>query len=116
MCDNVHIDPATGKHFILGIFSNVRAREFPTKHPRMIWFLTLTDVPVGQHTLGISFGLPMGEMKQLISRDFESKSPLHRLNLINDIQNLAFEEPGSYSIVIEVDNEIVLATSLGVSN
>ena len=26
MCDAVHIDPATGKHTILGVFSNIKGR------------------------------------------------------------------------------------------
>jgi hypothetical protein len=28
-CDGVHIDPSSGKHTILGIFSNIQARHFP---------------------------------------------------------------------------------------
>jgi hypothetical protein len=114
-CDAVHIDPATGKHTILGVFSNIRARQFPVTHPRMIWFLTLCDVPAGQHKIRISVGLDATQMKPLIEQEFGSHGPLQRINLINEILNLRFPAPGDYSIIIEVDDELLLATSIGVS-
>jgi len=115
VCDGVHIDPASGKHFVMGIFSTIRVRKFPATHPRMVWFLSLSDVQVGDHSLKISIGLPMNEKKVIVERKFESQSPLHRLNLINNIQNLQFNEPGNYSIIIEIDDEHVLVTSLSVT-
>ena len=115
-CDGVHIDPGSGKHTILGVFSNIRAREFPVTHPRMIWFLTISDVPAGKHFVRITIGLDPLKMSPLIEREFESAGQLQRINLINEINNLNFDEPGDYSIVIEVDDEPLLATSITVSN
>lgn len=115
MCDGVHLDPASGKHTILGVFSNIKARAFPVVHPFMIWFITLTDVSPGEHRIRISMGLDPTNPVELIYRPFESQSPLHRINLINEIRNLTFERPGEYSILIEVDDEPLLATSLTVS-
>ncbi len=116
MCDGVHIDPSTGKHYILGTFSNIRVRNFPARHPRMVWFLTISDVSIGKHLLKISLGIPTEEQKVIVQRPFESKSPTHRINLINDIQNLGFEKPGDYSVVIEVDDDPLTVTTLTVSN
>lgn len=115
-CDGVHIDPGSGKHTILGVFSNIRARQFPVVHPFMIWFLTISDVPSGQHKIRISMGLEPNNMTPLIDRTFESQSPLQRINLINEIRNLSFSGPGDYSILIEVDDELLLATSITVSS
>jgi hypothetical protein len=115
-CDGVHIDPGTGKHTILGVFSNIRARQFPVVHPFMIWFLTISDVPPGVHKIRISMGAEPTNLTPLIDREFESQSPLQRINLINEIRNLSFDQAGDYSIVIEVDEEPLLATSLTVSN
>jgi len=115
ICDAVHIDPATGKHYLLGCFSNIRAREFPVTHGRMIWFLTLTDVPSGAHELKVLIGPNVTETKEVISRKFESQSPLHKINLINEMRNVLFEREGNYAIVIEVNNEPILVTNLGVS-
>lgn len=114
-CDAVHIDPASGKHTILGVFSNIKARAFPVMHPHMVWFLTLTDVKPGRHTIKLSLSLDPTRPAEIINREFESHSPLHRINLINEMRNLRFEEPGDYSILIEVDDEPLLATSLTVT-
>jgi len=115
-CDGVHIDPGSGKHTILGVFSNIKARAFPVTHPFMIWFMTLTDVAPGAHHVRISMGRDPTNLAELIPRPFEAQSPLHRINLINEIRNLTFEQPGEYSILIEIDDEPLLATSLTVSN
>lgn len=114
-CDAVHIDPSSGKHTILGIFSNIQARQFPVIHPHMVWFLTLTDCAPGPHHLRISMGLGAMRLAPFMERDFESPSPLHRISLINEIRNLPFPEPGEYSLLVEVDDEPLLATSLTVT-
>ena len=108
-------NPGTGKHTILGVFSNIKGRSFPVVHPYMVWFMTLTDVPTGKHRIKISMGLDPTRMGELIHREFESQSPLHRINLINELRNLTFQQPGDYSILIEVDDEPILATSMTVT-
>jgi hypothetical protein len=113
-CDGVHIDPGTGKHTILGVFSSIKAQHFPVTHPFMIWFLTVTDCSAGSHKMKISLGLDPTTMQPLLERPFETGSPLHRLNLINEIRNLTFPAPGEYSLLIEIDDEPLLATSLTV--
>ncbi len=115
-CDGVHIDPGSGKHTILGVFSNIRGRQFPVVHPFMVWFLTLSDVPAGTHRIKISMGLGASDVKPLIERTFDSQGPLQRINLINEIANLSFPRPGDYSILIEVNDELLLATSITVSS
>ncbi|MCD8481279.1 MAG: hypothetical protein LR015_00530 [Verrucomicrobia bacterium] len=116
ICDAVHVDPATGKHYIMGCFSNIRARQFPAVHARMVWFVTLCDVSIGQHQIKFSYGLDMQAMKPIMERPFESKSPVNKINLVNEIHNLKFAEPGEYIIMLEIDDEPLLITSLGVSN
>ncbi len=116
-CDSVYVDPATGKHTLLGIFSNLRAKEFPVTHPRMIWFLSFSDLTAGSHALKITIGLPMAdeEPRTIIEKTFDSPGPQHRINLINDIHNLKFETPGNYSILIEIDEQLVLASTFPIT-
>ena len=114
-CDAAHVDPASGKYTILGVFSNIKALRFPVTHPLMTWFLTLTDVSPGQHQMRLSMGLDPTQMQLLIQRPFESHSPLHRINLINEIRNLTFPTPGEYSLLVEIDEEPLLATNLTVT-
>ena len=114
-CDGVHIDPGTGKHTILGIFSHIDARQFPSVHPFMIWFLSICDCAPGKHKLRISMGLNATNPDKLLERPFESHGPLSRINLINEIRNLTFPRPGDYSLLIEIDDEPLLATNLTVT-
>lgn len=116
MCDGVHADPMTGKHTLLGVFSSIRVREFPATHPRMFWFLSLTDCSVGQHELKISFGQDMSQTQPIITREFESRNPLHKINLINELRNLTIPAEANYAIVIEVDDHPILVTNLAVGN
>lgn len=97
-CDGVHIDPGTGKHTILGAFSNINARQFPVTHPFMVWFLTLTDCSPGTHPHAALDGPRSAAHAGAHDRPFESQSPLHRINLINEIRNLTFSAPGDYLI------------------
>lgn len=114
ICDGVHIDPATGKQTILGVFSAIRGQQFPLKHPFMIWFMSLTNCEPGEHKVKISMGLDPNNATPVIDRTFQAQSPAQSINLINQINNLTIQEPGDYSIVVEIDGEILLATNLQV--
>ncbi len=115
-CDGVHMDPGSGKHTILGVFSNIKAHRFPVTHPFMVWFMTLTDCSPGEHKMRILMGLDATQVQPLIERPFESSSPLDRINLINEIRNLTFPQAGDYSLLIEIDDEPILATNLTVTD
>ena len=67
--------------------------------------------------LKISIGIPMAddEPRTIINREFDSPGPQHRINLINDIHRLKFEKPGNYSILIEIDEQVVLASTFPIT-
>lgn len=113
-CDGVHIDPVTGKQTILGVFSAIRAQQFPLKHPFMVWFMTLSNCEPGEHKVKISMGLDPNKATPVIERTFNAQTPLQNINLINQISDLTITEPGDYSIVVEIDGDIILATTLPV--
>lgn len=114
-CDGVHLDRGSGKYYLMGIFSNIRAAKFPVVHPQMFWFIILTEVTVGRHVLKISLGLPAEDPIMNLERPFVSRSPAHRLHLVNQINNLKFDKPGNYSAVVEVDEDPLLVSTFGVS-
>jgi hypothetical protein len=114
ICDNVHIDPTTGKHFILGAFTHLRSRIFPLRYPRMVFFLTVVGVAEGKHKLKITMGLPMEESVTLAEREFEVQGPMQRICLINDFQNVPFAKPGQYMISIDIDGEQFFMTTFPV--
>jgi len=43
VCDAIWRDPSTGKRTILGCFSVIGAKSFPTKHPIMSVYAAVTD-------------------------------------------------------------------------
>lgn len=115
-CDGVHLDPVSGKYYILGVFSSIRARQFPVVHPRMFWFLILTEVSTGKHRLKISLNLPTDPPKVVAAQEFASRSPLDRIHIIHEIQHLRFESEGGYALMIEVDDDPILVTTFHVSH
>lgn len=117
-CDATHADPATGKHTILGIFSSLRVKNLPAVHPRMVWFLSLSELTKGEHHLKMSIADPTGELdtRVIIDRHFDAPDPLAKVNLVNDIHRLKFVEAKNYSIVVEVDDEIVFVDSFSVKD
>ncbi len=114
-CDGVHVDPATGKFYLLGIFSGIRAQTFPCTHPRMFWFLLLTELTEGDHQLKISMGLPTEPPRTAVERNFKAQGPLQRVHLINEVKNAQFPKPENYSLIIEVDDDPLLVTNFPVA-
>ena len=57
----------------------------------------------------------MESIRKLVERPFQARNPLDKVNLINELRNLIFEQPGTYQILIEVDDEPLLVNSLTVS-
>ena len=80
----------------------------------MAWFLEISDCDTGSHAVRISMGLDPTSMRMLIERPFESQGPLSRITIVNEIRNLTFPQAGDYSLLVEVDDEPLLATSLPV--
>jgi hypothetical protein len=111
----VHLDSGSGKHTLLGVFSSIVARQFPVVHASMVWFITLGDLAAGTHRLRVLMGLDPTNPAELFHREFESQGPLQRINLINELRHTRFERAGDYSILIEVDDEPLLAASLPVT-
>jgi len=84
-------------------------------YPFMIWFLTITDCAPGPHKMKILMGHGNTNPQPLLERPFESRSPLDRINLINEIANLPFPVLGEYALLIEIDDEPLLATSITIT-
>ncbi len=61
-------------------------------------------------------GLEPTKTIPLLERPFESLDPVQRINLINEISNLCFPQPGEYCIVVEIDDEPLLVTTLAINN
>jgi hypothetical protein len=99
ICDAVHLDPGTGKAFILGCFASIGATEFPAFHPDMTVFAEVTDchgptpflvriVDVDEHSE------PVAEAQAVI----DVPDPPATAILVLRLNGLVFPEPGEYRI------------------
>ncbi|MFW6354380.1 MAG: DUF6941 family protein, partial [Verrucomicrobiota bacterium] len=61
------------------------------------------------------FGEDVSTARPLVDRAFEAESPLHKINLINEMRHVPLPRAGTYVVIIEVDNEPVMVTNLGVA-
>ena len=84
----------------------------------MIWYLALVEIPQGKHNLKIYFGIiPSEEEPRLIiDREFESQGAHKKINVINAIKSLSFDKPNSYSIIVEIDGEVVFVDTFVVQD
>lgn len=114
LCDHVYVDPSTGKHSILGSFSRIAVGKLPILYPKMFWFISLSDVDQGNHTLSFYLN-PLGSKPHLVgSREFCSRGPTFLINSITQFEDLRFEQGGEHSITVEIDGKVVHVDELDV--
>ena len=113
-CDNIHRDPSTGKYTLLGLFGGLQAVQFPLTHPRMLVFITLSDVASGDHSHRLSLSLPGQEPVWQVEQPFKSAGPLQRIHIIDQLQNVTFERDGDYGFMLEIDDDPLLVTNFPV--
>ena len=114
-CDEVHIDPQSGKHFILGHFSSIKVSKFPAIHPELTLFAALTEVPPGEHLLEVKFGPTPESAKTLLEQKLTSKGLAERLYSISTLTEIPFEKDGSVVFEIWVDKTLLGSTTLSAS-
>jgi len=78
----------------------------------MVWFLSLADVSYGEHRLRLSLHKDLDTPRVIVEKDFFSEGPLKVLNLISEIQNLEFPQPGDYNVTVEIDDQTLLVNTL----
>jgi hypothetical protein len=97
VCDACWRDPATGKSFLLGLFSDIRARSFPFTWPVITIYVALTGVhgktPVRIRLVRVAEeDVVLTEMEAEIASD----DPRMVVELPLMLVNVVFEQPGEY--------------------
>lgn len=109
ICDNLWKDQLSGKTYILGTYTAIRAKTFPAVHPQMAVHLTLTG------------GRGMNNIRvRLIDTD-EEREPVWETNLEVDFPDprimfelgltlgaVRFPEPGEYRVQVHRDGDLVV--------
>jgi len=106
-CDEVHIDPETGKHFVMGHFGSIKVDKFPATHPQLTLFVGVTDADAGEHTLELLYGTDPDELNPILEQSLESKGPDQRLYMISTLTDITFEKPGTAYMELWADGEVL---------
>lgn len=107
LADHIHIDPATGKRYILGTYNQLMAGKFPNAVPRLCLFIALTEAH-GPTLLR----LRVVDMDEEIGTLAESTHPATMFNP-NDLYyfsinlSVTFPVPGLYRIQLFAENELL---------
>lgn len=102
-----------GKISASGIFDKIYSRDFPAKHRDMVLVARLegTQAEKGEHQLTIelrdSKGNTSATLNPKISFDSKSKEPIITAGLIVQFQDIVFQKPDRYEIVIFINERFL---------
>ena len=116
LCDAVWRDPSTGKTFIQGGFTAVSAREFPCGIPKFSAYIALTEingvVPIKIRLVHVD-GYESGPKEiSAAQAKVSSDNPLAVAEGEIIFQDVVFERPGEYRLVLECDGDTLLERRL----
>lgn len=113
ICDSMWQDPATLKHFILGIFHSIDAGELPCSFPRIMVYFVLTggrgNIPV---TVRIVDSAGEIEIYSAPYGDIEFTTPLMVAERAIVLTDVVFPVEDEYRVQLVAANEVVLERRL----
>lgn len=99
---------------LIGIFEKVSAPQFPATFPRLSMVVSL-KTEKGSHTCSIVMKNSAGlAIITPININLTVKEPDKNIRLIGDINNLQIKEPGTYSVQISVNGNLLHTSSFTV--
>jgi hypothetical protein len=99
ICDAVHLDPGTGKAYILGCFGSVGADRFPASHPSMTVFAEVTECR-GKMPFLVRV-IDVDERQEPVAEaetELNTPDPLAITMLVLRLEEMVFPEPGEYRV------------------
>jgi hypothetical protein len=111
-CDQILIDPETGKSNLIGLFNGITAISFPARHPRMHVFITLTNYQ-GEGKAKLTFFDPeSAEIGSMEIDHVKCDDPSHMLDFNFTIKGMEFKKPGDYKVKFFVNSQLVASKNL----
>lgn len=113
ICDAIYIDPSTGKPTLLGLFSEIGAKEFPAVHPLLAVHICMTDahgkVPIKLRLVDADEETdPLFQVENEV--DFPDRRAIISMNAI--MQGIAFPSPGEYRLQLFGFGEFIMERRL----
>jgi hypothetical protein len=115
LCDYVHADPATGKHTILGTFSEVAFEEFPAQFPCLCIYFCLTEgygpMPIRLKVIDVNEERPaIFDVTEMVNFSSPKATVQHGVH----IQGMPFHEPGEYRVQLFAGDNFLMDRMLNV--
>jgi hypothetical protein len=109
VCDSIHIDPSTGKRYLLGTFSIIHAVEFPATHPVLCLYVSMTngrgDTPIRIQLIDAD-----EEREPIFVNEaevpFDDPRTVVEMGIV--LQNITFEAPGEYRFQLFASDEFLM--------
>ena len=115
MCDLIWHDSYSGKHSLLGAFSQLNSSTYPFIHERLSVYVLLTE---GHGTVKLRLQIvDVDEQRPPVVR-IDVEQPFRDPTAINEssftFNNLRFESPGDYRLQLFANGEFVMERRLPV--
>jgi hypothetical protein len=109
VCDNLWEDQLSGKTYILGTYSEIRANTFPAVHPQMAVHVSLTNGR-GQNDIRIRL-IDTDEERaaiwqQNVQLDFPDPRAIFEIGFV--LGEVTFPEEGEYRVQVHRGNDLVI--------
>ena len=115
MCDLIWHDSYSGKHSLLGAFSQLNSSTFPFIHERLAVYVLLTD---GHGTVKLRLQLVDVDEQRPPIVQIDVEQPFRDPTAVNEssftFNNLLFESPGEYRLQLFANDEFVMERRLPV--
>jgi hypothetical protein len=115
-CDAANVD-CSGKVSALGIFTNIRALQFPAVHPVMTFVACIEgrSTESGRHPFRINFINDDGkDIMPAMQGEIDITQSSLTANIMLNLSTITFPKPGTYTIDLVVDNQVLVSESLNV--
>lgn len=108
VCDNIYVEQG-GKSALVGLFSNITTKKFPTTHSRLAVFVSVTDLrPNSTGRLEIVHSETDQSVVEATGAFGKNVSPLVVVDMHFILNNLVFPEAGTYFIRFWVNQHLLV--------
>jgi hypothetical protein len=115
VADRAHLDPATRKLSLFGIFDGFAGPRLPVVVPRLVVYVALTE---GRGTVPFVLRIVDADEADEPAHEFRGEvsfpDPLHTAYIVHDVQGLPFRRAGHYRVQLLVRGHVLFERRLEV--
>lgn len=113
VCDQAFLTAGTNNLNVIGIFTAMHAEQFPLTYRRFALVVNFDTDALGVHTLQTR--IVNGEGSELIRSEIEVNITSSPFQVIANFENFTFPAPGTFDILVSLDDHELGSRSLVVN-